>query len=228
MSRLRIRELTLYSSDLQAQYNFYAERLGFPMQYTAERLTLPLRYARLHFEQQEAARPYHFALNIGSWQEQEALQWLEQRVDILRDGTNKIQDFSAWNARAIYFYDADQNIVEFIARRDLQHHAGPAFGPESLFEISEIGLATANLPAKLAALQKYTGLQRYSGDVDTFCAVGSAEGLFIVIDKEGKDWYPTDDPAYASDFVATVEVDEHWYRVAYQSEVLEITTAQEM
>jgi hypothetical protein len=41
----------------------------------------------------------------------------------------------------------------------------------------------------------------FDGDFSSFCALGNDEGLFILIDKNKKKWFPTNDVAHASDII---------------------------
>ena len=46
----------------------------------------------------------------------------------------------------------------------------------------------------------FTKLEKYDGDFERFCAIGDDEGLLITINQKLKDWFPTDDKAYKSEF----------------------------
>ena len=50
---------------------------------------------------------YHFAFNIPSNKIDEAFQWLKDKVEILwiDEYKNYIAEFTAWNARSVYFMD---------------------------------------------------------------------------------------------------------------------------
>jgi len=110
-------------------------------------------------------------------------------------GENKI-DFSNWNAEATYFFDPAGNIVELIARRDLQNESEQSFGPESLLEISEIGIVTDDVVAwntRAAEQWEILPFEKQKPSAD-FSALGSDMGLFIVV-PEGRKWFLTDIPA---------------------------------
>jgi hypothetical protein len=46
-----------------------------------------------------------------------------------------------------------------------------------------------------------SGIPIFDGDFSSFCAVGNDEGLFILINKNEKKWFPTNDVAYTSDVI---------------------------
>ncbi len=154
----------------------------------------------LKFTHKPNSKPYHFAINIPAYKELEALEWVKLRTEILTDNSLEIQDFYNWNAKAIYFYDTDKNIVEFIARRNLKNESEQPFDSNQLLEISEIGIPITNIEYVYNKLHDNTGINIFDGNLERFCAMGDDHGLFICINKNVKDWFPTNDKAYSSDF----------------------------
>jgi catechol 2,3-dioxygenase-like lactoylglutathione lyase family enzyme len=198
---MKINRLILYTAQLDEQTAFYKDVLGFKlMEKTGDHSSFKIGSSILSFYFRESSTPYHFACNIPSNQVKEALAWLKQRVEIIKDENNEIQHFEEWNADAVYFYDKDQNIVEFIARKNLKADSQTSFRPESLLCISEIGLPVNNIERTFHHLNQVKKLPIYTGDFDTFCACGDENGLFIIINKEKKRWFPTDDVAQSSYF----------------------------
>ncbi|MFD2825901.1 VOC family protein [Leeuwenhoekiella polynyae] len=218
---MKIQELKVYTPHLNLQRLFYEETLGLEaFNATNDRFSVKLGESILVFEERETATPYHFAITIPSNKEKEALIWLKQRVDILNYEGNTIQEFKNWNAKAIYFYDADHNIVEFIARNTLNNQTSDGFSKAQLLEISEIGLPTDAIEQSFIILNKTPGLEVYDGNFERFCAVGDANGLIILIDKNSRKWFPTNDTAYPSDFSLIAKVDRATFRIEYKNEIL--------
>jgi catechol-2,3-dioxygenase len=100
----------------------------------------------------------------------------------------------------MYFYDEDQNLVELIARKNIQNSSDKIFDSNSFLEISEIGLPTLDIEKQFNILNKLMGIEVFDGGFEHFCAIGDENGLFICINKEKKDWFPTNEEAYSSDF----------------------------
>ena len=197
---MHLQHLHLYTSQLQAQYEFYTKTLGLQASALQEAtFHLTIGNSQLHFHEQETATPYHFAINIPANKSTEALIWLQARLKILPYKGEAVINFEAWNAEAIYFYDADQNIVELIARKNTQPTETAAFGAEQWLGISEIGTPTSTVPTLCARLQEQS-IPHYSGDLQNFAAMGEEDGLFIVINKEERSWMPNNDQAFASPF----------------------------
>lgn len=147
---------------------------------------------------------YHFAINIPSYQIIEAKEWICKRTKILPFHGNEIVDFKSWHAEALYFYDPAGNIVEFIERKNLNIPSSTYFNNGSFQHISEIGFPVNNVRTAFEVLKQKCGLQKFSGDFEKFCAIGSETGLFITINYKQKDWIPCDDPAFPFPFECVV------------------------
>ncbi|MEW7292546.1 VOC family protein [Aquimarina sp. 2304DJ70-9] len=218
---MKIKELTIYTTKLLEQTRFYAQVLDLkPIRQSENSVSFVIGESVLNIEYQKTATPYHFAINIPSNKEVEALTWLKTKVDILKDDQDEIIDFIRWNAKAIYFYDADDNIVELIARKNLNNASTRDFDQNSFLEISEIGLPTTNIKREFTLLHENCGLEVYDGSFERFCAIGNDNGLFICINKNTKDWFPTNDKAYSSNFEVIINEKDQEYKVAYQNEQL--------
>lgn len=203
---MHIQKLKLYTAQLNKQAEFYSEILGFEIfDITTHEVSFKCGSTILTFEQRQDVKPYHFAFNIPAHKEDEALTWLKARVGILKDGDHEIQNFDFWNARAIYFYDADKNIVEFISRRGLKQYSQEKFDIKSIMEVSEIGLVSKSIKENYHILNKTLGVDIYSGSFERFCAIGDEYGLFICVSKD-KGWFPVNDFAHISDFEVEVKV----------------------
>lgn len=214
---MKIKNLTVNTANLDAQLDFYERTLALPIaDKTSTHFTLNLGYSQLEFHQRENQNPYHIAFHIGAKREKDALKWLEEKqIPLLKDEGKPIVDFPAWNAKSIYFYDADHNIIEFISRRHL-FPDGEKFSGKSLLGIAEIGLAANDVEENFRFLERYFGLEIYFGKPEAFCAIGDDEGLLITVDKGKKTWFPTDDKALPADFDLKFEHAEKFFEVKYE------------
>lgn len=197
---MKIHSIQLQTPDLDATIRFYNGVLGMPVSGTAPG-TAGFRTGRsalIFTENPEFRGVYHFAFNIPCNQIGGAIDWLRGRgVDLIADPAGQTRiDFASWHAEATYFLDPAGNIVEFIARRDLNNASEAPFGPESLLEISEIAIVVPDVPAWRGwAAQEY-GVHLFDKGVagPEFSALGADSGLFIVA-KEGRHWFLTTIPA---------------------------------
>ena len=214
---MKIKKLILFTSQLTKQIHFYHKTLGFSL------LDKGIDYAEfttgdsiLRFEKRSVSTPYHFAFNIPSNQIQNSANWLRERRQIIPDEGLEVIPFDFWNAEAVYFYDADNNIVEFIARKNLKVESKEKFSPQSILNISEIGVPVNDIRPIFNHLNIELSLEIYSGNVERFSAIGDEEGLFIVINKiKKKTWYPTNDSPTSSDFNAIIQSGDKHYNVQF-------------
>lgn len=189
---MKIKEVVLFSENLEAQKQFYQQVLGFELiEDTSDKITFSCGESFLSFVVSETSKAAHLAFNIPSNKINDAFSWLRDRTTVLDYNGEQITTFSNWNAKAIYFYDADGNIMEFISRHNLNIEDNLPFSAASILNISEIGIATDSVEDTYTMLNAMKSLPVYDGDFSRFCAAGNEEGLFILVDKNKKDWYPT-------------------------------------
>ncbi len=220
---MKIKRLQLFTSRLQEQKKFYSEVLGFTITgETEDAFDVPIGESLLRFRKGPGNPYYHYAVNIPSNQIEEARKWLSQKVELLTWEEKYVVDFPNWNAKALYFYDAGQNIVELIARRNLRLPSDKLFSIESLRHISEIGLPAKDISQVFHILHTRCGLERYDGDLERFGAVGSETGLFIVVNHAIKKWIPNMDEAFPFPFEAVIENEAgKELQITYQDEALQ-------
>jgi len=198
---MKIHKLQIYSDNLKEQLQFYRDQLNLKItDYSDDYFEVETGYSTLRFQQRDKATAYHIAFHVPDNQYKEALNWVKERVPVLKGNGQEIVDFMAWNAKSIYFFDKDKNIVEFISRESFIKPESALFSEKSILGISEVGLVTENIKEKFNFLNANFELEKYDGDFERFCAIGDDQGLLITINQNLKDWFPTDDKAYKSEF----------------------------
>jgi len=192
----------LFTNNIQGQRHFYKNALGFELLLeTSEKISFKTGASTLTFQHKENYKASHLAFNIPYNAINDALIWLRKRTEVLSFDGGFIADFKSWEAKAIYFYDADKNIMEFIARERIDIESDVAFTPRSILSISEMAIAANNIESIYNIINAMRPIAVFDGDFSRFCALGNDEGLFIVIDKNNKKWYPTMEEAFTSDFI---------------------------
>lgn len=187
------KNIVLKTKRLSELHRFYVENLGFRAVISKkEKLVIQCGSSRLTFEEWPESCVYHFALNIPENQTEEAVHWLRGKVEILRFENQEIVDFPNWNAHSIYFADPAGNIVELIARHNLNNATNFDFGADSVCEISEIGIAEDDIKDFYEQQKQKTGFEIYWGNTDNFAAIGHEQALFITV-PTNRPWMPTDD-----------------------------------
>jgi catechol 2,3-dioxygenase-like lactoylglutathione lyase family enzyme len=190
-----ILEIELLTDDLEKTRKFYSEILGFDTVFSsANTVSFRTGESILTFNQSTDVDPkYHFAFNIPCNKITEALRWISEKTEIIKTSDDKaIADFDTWNAKACFFYDNNENIVEFISRADLNTLSDMPFDILSVIAISEIGIVTDEplvFADKLSAENKLSYFSKGKKSED-FVALGNDNGLFIVV-RTSRNWYPT-------------------------------------
>lgn len=206
---MKLEYIQIITNNIVATTTFYQDIIGLSIiEKSNESVTIQAGNSILRFiEDPQFDSMYHFAFNIPENKLDEAIEWCKNRVDIIRiEDQNVIANFENWNANAVYFYDYNGNLLEFIARHDLNNKQTGEFSSKSILNISEIGIVTDN-PLELGneLLTKY-GLNFFSknSNSEVFSAIGDDEGLLIMV-RPNRNWYPTQTPSESNTTEVTVE-----------------------
>jgi hypothetical protein len=181
---------------------FYSSILELPVLLDGKKqILIRVGSSDLIFMETKTIEPvYHFAFNIPANKIEEAKEWLSYKVKLLwmDDYKNDIANFVNWNAKSVYFYDPAGNILELIARFDLNNENDETFSSKQFLSINEVGLVFSqeNFERRNAELQTLYSLPYFSKQppLPQFRAIGDDEGLFVVV-PEHRNWFPTDKPA---------------------------------
>jgi hypothetical protein len=162
-----------------------------------ERLTVAAGETLLTFVLADAAagQPfYHFAFNIPENKAAAAWKWQKERTPLLPipqrlrdpDYPPDVVNYAHWNAHSVFFFDPAQNVVEYIARHDLQNGAPADFGPSDILYASEIAFVTDDVPSLAKQITEVSGATRFrKGGDENFMALGDDLGLLLVM-KRGR------------------------------------------
>ncbi|WP_342417267.1 VOC family protein [Paenibacillus sp. FSL R10-2782] len=192
---MKITEVLLNTHRFEATKAFYGSLLGMEvLEETASRLSFGAGDSVLAFQENSLMENefYHVAFAIPTNKFIEAKQWvIERGISLIsRSGEDEFL-FEGWNATALYFYDPDHNLIEFIAHHSLDNGVDEAFGSKHLLRISEIGLPVDNVPEFCKKITEMFQIDSWGEAGQQFTPLGDAEGLLIVIDKE-RPWFPDD------------------------------------
>lgn len=196
---MKIKEIQLLTSQLSVLEDFYTQRLYFKItRKNSDSISFQAGNSILTFIQSSTTtEPYHFAFNIPSQSIIECYDCYKDKLKFLDNVENpKIQppvyDFTDWNAKALYFLDPDNNILEFIAREDIDIPLKSPFTNQNIINISEVGIVVDNaLKAANEYKEKY-GISTFSRSKgsSSFHPLGNDTGLLILV-QEKRIWYTT-------------------------------------
>jgi catechol 2,3-dioxygenase-like lactoylglutathione lyase family enzyme len=208
---MKILEVELLTADLKSIEEFYSDKLQLNLLHKDEQtITFTAGQSQLTFRITETLQPvYHIAFEIPCNKLNEAMEWLSHRIELISFENNSVTvDFENWNAKSVYFYDDNQNILEFILRFDNDIQSNDAFDTASILNISEVGLVNNDVLQFGEELMENYGLRYYEKQPprENFCAMGNAGGLFVISGNE-RNWFPTDTKAVK--YPVYVKFEEH-------------------
>jgi catechol-2,3-dioxygenase len=192
---MNILEIQILTDRLAETELFYSQVLELKILRKSENLiSFKTGQSSLTFISSNRIHPiYHFAFTIPCDKLEEAIIWIASKIDLIKNEKNEVvTDFKNWNAKSVYFFDNNGNILEFIARFSLNNTSAKPFSSTSIESISEIGIVT-DTPLKLAdTLVEENNLSYFSRGPksEKFAVLGDDNGLFI-ISKINRKWYPT-------------------------------------
>ncbi|HEY4628171.1 MAG TPA: glyoxalase [Flavobacterium sp.] len=196
---MKILELELLTDTINETELFYNNVIGLQtVSKNNSSISFEAGSTKLTFRISKNIKPvYHFAFDIPNNKLIEAFLLIENKTKILDViSPDKIANFYNWNAKSFYFYDNNGNILEFIARYDLDTASEKSFDGSLIVSISEIGFVSKNVSQLSDEICEKYGLSVFSKQpkLDKFIVLGTDTGLFVLV-EENRDWYPTDKKA---------------------------------
>jgi catechol-2,3-dioxygenase len=185
----------LSSAPLATMKEFYHRSLGLRLLGEApDRLTIGAGETRITFLKagpDDGEAFYHFAFNIPENKVVSARAWQKARTPLLpiparlRDPAypDDVVDYRHWNAHSLFFFDPAGNVVEYIARHDLENARAGPFDSGDILHASEIGLVVDDVPAVASELKQVAGVDQYKGGSAQFMALGDEHGLLLVMQR---------------------------------------------
>jgi len=220
-----IAELQLQTRRIDKLHKFYGMVLGLPTQRDSRQLTITAGSTRIVFSSVDEGEPfYHFAFNIPENKLEAARQWQKQRTKLVRKGKSEVVHFSKWNAHSVFFRDPAGNLLEYIARHDLDNSAKGVFSPADILYASEIGLVVDDVSKTVAAARTELHLDIYRDNSANFASIGDEHSLLVVVKRDRK-WFPARQrPAKVFPLAATIRkptaaqlaMEQYGYKVSTQ------------
>ena len=212
---MEILTLKLSSKNLNKQKAFY-KHLGFHIdQSQPDKFQIQAGQTALQFQSSDQVFNYHFAFLIPTGQLEKAIHYLQQKeIPLLSFEGNNVIDFGT--GRAIYFFDEDQNIVEFIERPSLNISNNNVFDIHQIVKINEIGIPTTDTLQLAQELIDRFNIQLAEPSImrEDFRWIGDYNGVFLVT-KVGRHWLPTDIECKINDFEIEFESMNGHFTVNY-------------
>jgi catechol-2,3-dioxygenase len=208
-------ELNLRARRLNQNRFFWETLMGFTVidapsvsQYTLQvgNTKLTFRQSTIQPELEDTFFPqYHFTISIPSNQIEACLEWVlsqkatnpatneEVTIPIWKDYLNDAEIIrrNLYNSQSVFIQDPAGNIVELLARHDMNNTATGTFNNGMFIGISEVGIVTRDVRKTAALLKETFGVEEVLGSSNSFKPMGGATGLLKLI-VPGKPWIPTE------------------------------------
>ncbi|MFF2015678.1 VOC family protein [Paenibacillus sp. NPDC058177] len=185
-----IKEVTLWTGNLEKTRSYYKDKLELeiseeaPGQFAVQIGTTKVTFHAVDMPEKPY---YHLAFNIPAQQFAEAKAWAKSRLTLNEVKGEDEVFFESWNAHAFYFEDPSGNLLEFIARHNLEHPAEVPFSASALLGVSEVGIVTDEVLPLVRQLNDF-GIPSWGEVSEGFTPVGDETGLGIVV-KRGRQWF---------------------------------------
>lgn len=216
---MKLEQIQIQTNNIQETTAFYQDILGLSIiEKNSKWVTIQTGNSILKFIENSTFNSiYHFAFNIPENKLEEAIEWCKNKVGlIVIEDQNVIANFEAWNANAVYFYDNNGNLLEFISRYDLENASTENFSSKLILNISEIGIVTEN-PLELGnqLIEKHA-LEFFfkNNNSEVFSALGDDEGLLIIV-KPNRNWYPTQTPSQSNPTEIRIQNNENIFELIF-------------
>ncbi|HJF33881.1 MAG TPA: hypothetical protein K8V56_19105 [Sporosarcina psychrophila] len=191
---MEIKLLTLQTKELEMMKEFYTQYLGFSIcRESQNSFQIQIGTSTLEFTNLNVTGEpyYHFAFNIPSNHFQEAKEWLKGKTTLLLEDGEDEANFSFWPAHACYFEDPAGNIVELIARYNVNANSDTPFSVNNILNISEIGLIVKDAPM---VGEQFKEINIFDSDSDLITnsslnfMQNNKNGVFIILTSIGRRW----------------------------------------
>ncbi|QGY47386.1 glyoxalase [Maribellus comscasis] len=193
---MRITELTLLTNNISETTHFYHKLLNFEI---ADKNTNEVSFkagsTKLIFKKTDYDNPvYHFTFNIPNNKYEEAFKIIDNSIGVIssvEDGT-RIFEFANWNAKSFYFYDNNNNILECIARFDLDNQINHPFKNTDIQSVSEIGINVDDVHTEGQKIINEYNLDYFQKQKprEDFAVIGDDNGL-LILGLNNRIWFPT-------------------------------------
>ncbi|MGG6231120.1 VOC family protein [Tenacibaculum sp. SDUM215027] len=200
---MTINEIEIKTADIKPIKAFYQNVLELPTTQIDNKsicVKIGTSYLKIIEDSKNLLPAYHLAFNIPKNKLQEAINWSINKVKFVKK-ENKvlITNFETWNANSVYFFDIEGNILEYIARHDLDNATTEQFNSSQILNISEFGIVKDQPDVYGKHLIDTYGLHLFekNHNSETFTAIGDDNGLLVIV-KANRNWYPTETPAKSS------------------------------
>ncbi|MGE7114596.1 VOC family protein [Lysinibacillus sp. NPDC047702] len=223
---MKITRVKLYAYDLHKMKEFYSTQLGFSLiKNTDDYFSVAVGESTITFEKVHASvqKQYHFALNIPCNLFQQAKGWVKEHAEILFSAEEDEVYFATLKAFSCYFYDPEENIIELIARQEVNSKIDSlSFSTEHVLNIGEMNITTDTIYLVANKLKEYGIIPMNNNEirVDSLTFMGNYEdGANLLLGPSERIWYFSNKKA----IVSPMEIEINKQQLLHMNEKAEFT-----
>jgi len=175
--------------------NFWENTIGCEVvKQTISTFTIKIGSSLLTFKPNvtSLARPqYHFSILIPSNQIENCLAWLKNggkkndgnEIELWRGGETNAEVIQSplYNSSSIYFADYGGNIIEFVARRNLDNAEEGEFSSDMFKEINSVSMITKEVKLAQELITENLGYKPVDRTTSGYKVMGNANGLINLV-----------------------------------------------
>jgi catechol-2,3-dioxygenase len=188
-----ILKLELEASNLEAQFDFYQNILGFKCYLSATKLKIITGTTEIVFKKSSSTPSpfYHIAWAIPGNRLKEAKKWLKRRTSILLDSNGRSEFFfSRINRTGIYFKDPAGNLLEFIALHDLREYNDiDNFTISDISFVNHVGITVKDVIKEIKNIKANLNMEYLSNLNKDFSKIGNDHEHLTLV-SENRLWIP--------------------------------------
>jgi len=187
--------ITGMASEMYQIRNFWENTIGCEVVgETFNSFTLKIGSSLLTFKPNytNSNRPqYHFAVLVPANQIENCLNWLKnggkkkdgKAIQIWRSGESNAEIIQSplYNSSSVYFADYGGNIIELVARRNLDNPEIGEFSSDMFKEINTVSIITKDVRAAKDLIQEDLGYLPLDRSTSGFKVMGNANGLINLV-----------------------------------------------
>ncbi|QIH77412.1 hypothetical protein GTN30_01860 [Macrococcoides canis] len=212
-----------FETNIIPEIKKFYKSIGFRVREIDDKLIINVQHSEIVFKRNEALMNesfYHFAIDIPPLQYNRIKASIKDKIELLIEEDNDEIYFEHIDARSFYINDPAGNIVEFVARNDLDNKYIEVVNVDYL-RISEISLVTNKVIETFNQLKMYGFRERdneiLENGLNFICS--GIEKSYILLTKENRRWLFSD--RLSKSFPIKIITNE--YILNYKDDKLDIT-----
>lgn len=213
-----------FETNIIPEIKKFYKSIGFRVREIDDKLIISVQHSEIVFKRNEALMNeslYHFAIDIPPSKCNRIKASIKNKFELLVEEDDDEIYFEHINARSSYINDPSGNIVEFVARNDLDNKYIEVVNMDFL-RISEISLVTNKVIETFNQLKMYGFRERdneiLENSLNFICS--GIEKSYILLTKENRRWLFSD--KLSKSFPIKIITDE--YILNYKDDKLDITS----